>query len=513
MPKKPPSQKNAVLKKPSKIKSFLQKPLVQSTKKTSRKNAVLKKPLVQSTKKTSRKNAVLKKPLVQIVSKLLNRSGDPHHDKYISYVIDCNKTSNADPIETYDQIDGSLDYIPGAQLLKPQVHLGQRKLFLTELQFLSKTLNPDIEYCIYAGAAPGNKTHFLATLFPNIKFILIDPNKFDIKLPNKTSHRVSKHHDIVHMYSGYDSPPLLNKSNKYKINKTLSEMKGDEINKYVNFIKKTKYKIYIIEDFMTDEYAQLFKSLNHVFISDIRSNLIDNMNPSDLDIYWNSSMMFNWITILNPYYSMLKFRPIYSNDINLSFQKSNSLNNKEFDTSKKYGIDFYKNIKEHRFFMPKSTLYLQAWAGKTSSELRMWIAQINIKNIVEYNSKEIESKLFYFNSVARGLCYHKNSNFSKDLHFCNCNDCALENKIYVDYINMNKLSNNGWNSANDLVKELDIITNKPLRLHHHNNLYNKIDIATLNKFIDNTNLEREKLFKLNKKKINRLEKKGNSGVA
>ena len=36
------------------------------------------------------------------------------------------------------------------------------------------------------------------------------------------------------------TPPLLNKSNKYKINKTLSEMKGGEINKYVNFIKKNK---------------------------------------------------------------------------------------------------------------------------------------------------------------------------------------------------------------------------------------------------------------------------------
>ena len=63
-------------------------------------------------------------------------------------------------------------------------HWGQRKLFITELFFLTKYQNLG-DVVIYAGAAPGNHIPFLTELFPQLKFILVDPNKFMISENDK----------------------------------------------------------------------------------------------------------------------------------------------------------------------------------------------------------------------------------------------------------------------------------------------------------------------------------------
>jgi len=387
-------------------------------------------------------------------------------DDYYNFLIqDIKKSYN--PIITLDDIPRRLTYIDNCQYIKPQVHIGQRKLFLSELQFLSK--NTTIKYCIYAGSAPGHKTHYLSSLFPHIKFILIDPNRFDIKLDDLSSHRRKVHPDIIHMYYGYKTD-----SNKYKMNKKCSEMNVSEKKTYINFIKKSNHKLFVIEDYMADNYANMFKELQHVFISDIRSNESNNNYPTDFDIYWNSSMMFNWISILQPENSMLKFRPLY-------LQKIEYKETDEFITSLKFGIDFKEDIRKKIFHMPKSTLYVQAWAGKSSSELRMWIKKEDIFKIVEYNCDEIGDKMFYFNTINRGLCYHKNENVSRSLHFCNCNDCALENAIWSEYTD---------ESPYKYIKKLDKITFRPLSKLHNNVLYEKLNYKTLLKFFNKCELER-----------------------
>jgi hypothetical protein len=58
-------------------------------------------------------------------------------------------------------------------------HWGQRKLLLSEIEFLTLSLpaNHDATV-IYAGAAPGTHMGILCELFPDAKFILIDPAPF-----------------------------------------------------------------------------------------------------------------------------------------------------------------------------------------------------------------------------------------------------------------------------------------------------------------------------------------------
>eukprot|EP01047_Picozoa_sp_COSAG01_P013956 COSAG01_NODE_669_length_14379_cov_292.353011_3_plen_582_part_00 len=57
-------------------------------------------------------------------------------------------------------------------------HWGQRKLLLSEIEFLTHYGSPDT-LVVYAGAAPGTHTNFLAQhLFPEMEFVLVDPAPF-----------------------------------------------------------------------------------------------------------------------------------------------------------------------------------------------------------------------------------------------------------------------------------------------------------------------------------------------
>ena len=72
-------------------------------------------------------------------------------------------------------------------------HIGQRKLLMTEVWFLSqynlqnikKEKEPPI--VIYPGAAPGTHILYLSKLFPNVEFHLYDMSRFDINLRNKST--------------------------------------------------------------------------------------------------------------------------------------------------------------------------------------------------------------------------------------------------------------------------------------------------------------------------------------
>lgn len=63
------------------------------------------------------------------------------------------------------------------------IHLGQRKLLMSEIEFLTRVLkNRQDEYTLlYVGAAPGQHIPMLSEMFPEVTFILYDPAPFKIK--------------------------------------------------------------------------------------------------------------------------------------------------------------------------------------------------------------------------------------------------------------------------------------------------------------------------------------------
>jgi hypothetical protein len=409
-------------------------------------------------------------------------TGYNHKNDYVNtFLRGYNK--NYEPAVTINDIHEELPYDDNKSIVKLGSHNGQRKLLLTEIQFLTKSRNSNIKYCLYAGSAPGNKTFYLSKLFPEIIFILIDPNKFDLKLDTGISHRYVKHPQIAHLITE-DTPDT-------------DDLTCNVIHTtdYLDTIKSTGYKIFIIQDFMTDKIADEFKTLDMVFISDIRSNVYNKSFPMDFDIYWNNSMMFNWINIMRPNISMLKIRTPYLND-DKKIEIPSRIK-EDFDSSKEFGIDMLKDYEEDKMTLPNGEFYIQAWAPQSSTEMRLVIRQHDINNPVELNMKQIESKLNYYNIMRRTLFYHKNPNVNRQLGFCNCGDCALENKIWTDY---------GFSPKEIIraVEHLGILLKRPLRSFHKYMVFEKHDKQSLQYILQN--------WEPKKKKTDRYKnQKGNAG--
>lgn len=79
---------------------------------------------------------------------------------------------------------GEMRYRRRKGTYKTVVHWGQRKLLLSEIEFLTiigreKLLRDAV--VVYAGAAPGTHITYLAQLFPSVGFILVDPAPFTVK--------------------------------------------------------------------------------------------------------------------------------------------------------------------------------------------------------------------------------------------------------------------------------------------------------------------------------------------
>jgi len=127
---------------------------------------------------------------------------------------------------------------------------------MSEIEFLTMYGDPD-HLVLYAGAAPGTHTNYLSkTLFPDLRFVLVDPARFDAW---------------------------------------------------------TTDKIEIRNTYFTDEMAEEFKNQKTIFISDIRSmdaSMSDQEKESRVQI--DMKMQMGWVRTIKPKATMLKFRLPYS---------------------------------------------------------------------------------------------------------------------------------------------------------------------------------------------------------
>lgn len=295
------------------------------------------------------------------------------------------------------------------------IHIGQLKLFLSELQFLTNTIDMSKKYIIvYAGAAPSNHTALLFRYFNNIKFILVDPNQFSV-IPYK-------HIKPVAFKSINDMPSF-----------------------------GSIPDISIINTLFTDDTAKSSALLaeNHncilLFISDIRTSVSNTPSPTDIDIIWNLAQQRVWLKIMKPYASLLKFRYPFYNKKDVSYfdeHKDDDIYSKTFDES---GIKFVQNYNSRKLLYMKSLMMMQAFAPLTSAETRLVVMKKDIDTIVEYESHvDYESKLFFYNCVQRRFGYHINEYADKPVDVVknvaynrigvdHCGDCALEANIWNEY--------------------------------------------------------------------------------
>ena len=249
-------------------------------------------------------------------------------------------------------------------------HWGQRKLFLSEIEFLALCSHPG-DYVIYAGAAPGSHINFLAeAFFPSLHFILIDPAPFDA-------------------YEVIDDARI-----------------------------PTNGSVKIIQDFFTDDMAKMYfeelvskssssssscrKAFNVLFISDVR-RIESGMEEDEKEntIINDMRMQEKWVEFLQPNYSLLKFRLPY-------------------------------NVREHPFFRYlDGEILFPVWAPQTSSESRLLVTKLpNVEGksfkYKEYDVADYESAMFHFNTASR-VTYFPTTQSTEG--FDHCYDCSAETFI------------------------------------------------------------------------------------
>lgn len=156
-----------------------------------------------------------------------------------------------------------LKYINRPLNEKRNVHWGQRKLLLSEIQFLTDfgeedfdSSNPPI--IVYVGSAPGTHLISLVNLFPDYEYHLYDPREFDPHL--------------------YDLPEIKSFNNMFFSDE--EAMKWSEVDR----------KIYFISDIRTADYTTMSKL-------EFEDAVIEDLERQS-----------NWVKIIQPEESLLKFR-------------------------------------------------------------------------------------------------------------------------------------------------------------------------------------------------------------
>ncbi len=344
----------------------------------------------------------------------------------------------------YSDIPTRLPYMRSTRNLKTTIHIGQLKLFLTELEFLTDYLDSsdDPAFVIYAGSSPSNKIAQLADMFPAVKFILVDPHEHYVMYPGSDQYsdehveeflyfvaaegdRYSLGTRRINFYSP-DGPPVITP-------------RGQKIGAWpldiARVVVESSSRYFMIEDYMDMSLAGSLAALaSHgrvLFISDIRTLNEDEGQPTDLHILWNSAMMLNWLGVLRPAAYMLKFHTPYFNQSNI--EQTYALApymHADFERSR---VDFLADYLRGEFnFLRADKIYLQAFAGPTSSETRHVGTTLDI---APFDSREYEDKLFFHNRITRPFGWHTSHERYLDsvMGIDRCGDCALMCHIFEAY--------------------------------------------------------------------------------
>jgi hypothetical protein len=416
-----------------------------------------------------------------------------------------------EPCENIEDIPHDVAYVAGTGSVGFSRHIGQRKLFDSELQFLNcLKSHTDSAIVVYAGSSPCNHMFYLHTLFPNVRFILVDPNETLIYVDNRETHHLDPNIKNVDakdnrkrkiLYAVCSDNDKYKKSSDYvywyhdgktyKVSRSDAKVPAEHKHAaYTDFIDHALHsdaRIFVIEDYYTPDMSDLIRNVldKHAnkdpvyFWSDIRTNSGD-AYPKDADLLWNMAQQYIWTHVLDPDSSMLKFRvPFFSEtyeeltdllhsdpykqDIEACVEGKIRIHNKKISFPKLHLIKDYK-AQTFRYFTGQ--VKVQAYAGAKSTESRLVSTREQRSNIITYDPVSYDAKFFYYNMIQRPLCLHRNPDADPAMGYDLCGDCALESKILNQY----KQKNPDFQVAHAL-SVLATMTARPLLEHGHGTLF------------------------------------------
>ena len=248
------------------------------------------------------------------------------------------------------------------------VHIGQRKLMLSEIQMLNEyykngaSKNPIL---LYVGAAPGHHLILLSIMYPNVFFMLYDGAKFFPLLK-----RYPNIYDIHEGENGFVTTDVIRKL-KTKLQKTNRDL---------------------------------------LFVSDIRLGN-ENRNKFEEAVTRDMALQEEWVDILKPKLSLLKFRMSY-------------------------------NLKHgNKIKYTKGKILYGIWPKSLSGETRLLVNESDVGQKILYDFQKYEEVMFFHNKYKRLYCFAFNNEDnaiqkiikSKNNPYCQCYDCLAELKVLHNY--------------------------------------------------------------------------------
>ena len=344
--------------------------------------------------------------------------------------------------QTIDDLINKSTFNGDVKDMAPSCHWGQKKLVLSEIQFLTnvcKKLNTKSlkDYAVvYVGAADGFHFPILYNLFPELIWLLYDPGKFSKE----------------------------------------------------SYMHPQKQKIKIFNQFFTDETIkhaqQNAENRKILFICDIR------LSTKDEQVYLDMIKQSRWGTSIGADFMLLKFRLPY-NEPN-TFKPINIVD-----------LKLNKNFINNHDFIAKDTIYLkgdvflQLYHPQYSTELRLFVEKNtnNKYDLQNYDYIEIENKIFNYNTEIRLIADIQGYEF---LNLIPGYNKSMENimeyeiiKNYYEYFHNIKDKNIIIQKLYDLNHFLEKLTHK---------LFITCNLNTITKSINNNNkhnIKKDRLLKLN----------------
>lgn len=238
---------------------------------------------------------------------------------------------------------------PIRKIISENIHWGQLKLFYSELEFLTISMERkyDLSDCvvIYIGAAPGTHIGYLTKLFPSTYWILIDPNKFHITKS-----------DYIDIYTG----------------------------------DRGFFTDDMIPEILDHKFLKICKC--RLFISDIRTK------TEETSIFNEMLDQQRWLLKLNADLSMLKFRLPYT------LEDGNDMWVYCLDSIKSYikqPIGRPCLNKKNNMCYLKGDIYVQIFPPQYSTETRLIVDKKDKYKMYNYDTIKYEEKCYYYNTTIR----------------------------------------------------------------------------------------------------------------
>ena len=321
------------------------------------------------------------------------------------------KNTNNVPIRYIKDIKNSLNApLP----YKIGLSLPLRSRFLAELQYIT-SLPKKTHYILYVGGNEFAHIEMLVKLFPDIKFIIVNKEKIEL--------------------CGCEIKQLHAKS------ASTINISPEEWAKTIIYCNN---RVFTIEQHFDAQMAQLLGILHPILI---HYYIIP---ENDEEILIAAAKQYYLVNLLQPSGYAMQFVPPRFDKSNIDLSNyvyeqnevySNIKNIDYVAAAQKFGLNYVENYNNRQFKHLEGNLAIFLFGAINGAATMLYsyvesefIDRRELTRLHNYNSSAYYSALNYYAAISRCFYHCKNDYSMRQEGFDQCNECAAEAEIWIDYI-------------------------------------------------------------------------------